>query len=223
LVGGDLISELFMIRFGFRCRLCLLALLGALTSVLLGCKSKDAETARVEGKVEFADGWPLPFGFVQFRTETEPKAMAQIRNGRYMVTGLVPGTELKVLVTLQPPGGMGMGMPPGMHPGMEMPPGMPPGKDMPPGMFPGKDMPGKGVPPGKDMPPGKDEPKGKDGAPGKDGPAKGMPPGKDGQAFPPELVKALEPYGSIEKTPLHYTVQPGNQTFDIVLKVKRPS
>jgi hypothetical protein len=202
LVGGDLTLERFMVRFFFRGHLGLLVFLVSFASVLIGCKTKNADaTGSVSGKVELADGSPLPFGFVQFRTDDGPKAMSPISNGRYFVTGLAPGTEHKVLVLLRPPGGMPM--PPGM--------GMPPGKGMPPEGW---------MPPGKDMPPGKkDVPPGKDGPSGKDGP----PPGKDMPQFPPELEKALEPYGIAEKPLLRFTPQVGEQTFDIVIKAKRPS
>jgi len=190
------------------------ALLCAAGLLLVGCgKKKDllpnAGNA-VSGKITYKDG-PLPFGLIQFyAVETEEVVGSSQVNpdGSYRIDNLPPG-EVRIAILTKTPSMAGRNMPP---PGREMPtdPSQAPKSGPPPWHRRGPQMPGM---------------TGRPGMPG------GMPPGMPGgMAFPtvnssqapPEVraeIEALdEKYRDPQTAQLAYTVTPGEQTHDIVLK-----
>ena len=193
------------------------ALLCAAALVLLaGCgKKKDLLPNAgnvVSGKITYKDG-PLPFGLIQFyAAETEQVVGSSQVNpdGSYRIDNLPPG-EVRIAILTKTPSMAGRGMPP---PGMEIPtdPSQAPKSGPPPWHRRGPQMPGMTGRPGM--------PGGMSGGPGGPG---GMtfPTVNSGQA-PPEVraeIEALdEKYRDPKTAKLDYTVTPGEQTHDIVLK-----
>jgi hypothetical protein len=215
-----------MTRFDPRWRVCLFVLMAVGLFVTAGCR-KGRLANSVTGKVSFNNG-SVPYGKVQFYDgENKMVGEGSIQNGTYTVAGLPTG-DMKVCVLMtkpEMPGGMkgmpgmpgGMpGMPGGMQGnmpgGMQMPPGMEnmkPGEDgkMPAGMTPPK----MGVMPARAVDSAGNRSQTPETTPD---PTGHLPSSAEINATMDKITKK---YGDPRSTDLSYTVQSGQQEYNITL------